>query len=68
MKRSKSKNIWEITHQAVVTGTMVYSTTHVKAKTAKKALSFFNKKIADGRWTYKAKIGDVKQLEVYEAE
>ena len=64
----KVKGIWTIMHRSVATDTIVYSETHVKAVTAGKALSFFNKKIADNRWVYKAEIKDVKQLEVYEAE
>jgi len=64
----KVKDIWTIIHRAVATDTIVYSETHVKAKTAGEALSFFNKKIADNRWVYEAEIKDVRQLEAHEAE
>lgn len=64
----KVKDIWAITHQAVVTDTIAYRDTHVKAETAEKALSFFNEEIADDCWIYKAEIVDVRQLEVHEAK
>lgn len=69
MKRSEVKGIWSIVHKTVVaTDHMVFTTTHVKAETAKKALSFFNEEIADGQWVQKAKIENVKQFEFYEEE
>ena len=60
----KVKGICTIIHQMVATDHMVFAATHVEAETAKKALSFFNKEIADDHWISKAKIENVKQFEV----
>lgn len=68
VKKSKVKDIWSIIHQAVATDRRLFTETHVEAETAEKALSFFNKKIADEHWIYKAKIENVRQFEVYKAE
>jgi len=69
MKKSEVKDIWAVTFlEVVATDRVVSTTTHIKAETLEKALSFFNEEIADGNWVRKAKIKDMKQLEVYEAE
>ena len=68
MKKSEVKDIWSIIHKMIATDHIVSTTTHVKAETPEKALSFFNGEIADGNWVRKAKIKDVKQLEVYEVD
>jgi hypothetical protein len=65
-KLSKKKTIWAITHGVVVEGGhWGFTTTYVQEKTAKDALFFFNKNIANNRWTVKAKLKDVTRLIIH---
>ena len=56
------EGIWTILHEQVATDHMTIEETQVRAKTKEEALSIFNRHIADGKWTYKAKIEDVRFL------
>ncbi|MCK4454420.1 hypothetical protein KAU51_03760 [Candidatus Parcubacteria bacterium] len=64
--RNKIMNIWAITHGVVVEGGhWGFTTTYVRAKTDKKALSFFNENMANNYWTQKATIENVKRLIIH---
>ena len=59
------KTIWAITHGTVIDCHWGHKITYVKEETAKKALKFFNGKLANNHWTQKARIGDVERIEVH---
>ena len=65
-KLNKKKTIWAIPHGIVTEGKhWGFTTTYVQAETAKDALFFFNKNIANNRWTGKAKLKDVTRLIIH---
>ena len=59
------ETILAITHGAVIDGHWGHTITYVKEETVKKALKFFNEKLANNHWTQKAKINGVEQIKIY---
>lgn len=60
--------MWSVIHKAVATDHIVFNTTVVEADSAKEALEFFNKYVADNKYTYKAEIKNVRPFKCYSAK